>query len=231
MTGEAPHISALEAALGYAALGIPVLPLHWPTEQWACSCGCKHPKCWRRAKHPLVGIEDASTNPGVLRDWWERWPTANVGISAANLLIVDADVRAGKEPDVGELAERWRFTPGDVVTCRTASGGLHLYFRRPTVRHSKGKERLGPGLDVQSGPRGFVVAPPSRHYNFERYAWLPGRSPEDMAVPELPEALLSDLTGRPPIRWLVRVAPYWAADRLHLSVENRHFIRRLLRMR
>ena len=48
----------LEAALGYAARGIPVYPVHWPRPipggaSLACSCSCG-PACDRPAKHPLV---------------------------------------------------------------------------------------------------------------------------------------------------------------------------------
>lgn len=231
MNSEPTGLTPLEAALRYAAEGIPVLPLHWPVAQWACSCGCAHPKCWRRAKHPLVRIRDASLEPSAIRAWWERWPEANVGVSTANLLVVDADVRGNGPPDLSALAARWSLSTGALVASRTGSGGYHLFFRRPAGRHSKGKERLGAGLDVQSGPTGFVVAPPSRHYNLQRYAWLPGAAPWDAALPAAPDPLIRQLSGLPPPRWLLHVAPYWASDRLHLSVEVRHRIRRVLRMK
>ena len=48
--------------------------------------------------------------------------------------------------------------PLDTLTVRTPSGGLHLYYRGPSVACSAGK--LGDGLDVR-GHHGFVLAPGS----------------------------------------------------------------------
>ena len=62
----------LDAALGYAARGIPVYPVHWPRPtpggaSLACSCP-RGPACDRPAKHPLVrhGVHDATTDPDQL---------------------------------------------------------------------------------------------------------------------------------------------------------------------
>jgi hypothetical protein len=153
-----------------------------------------------------------------------------VGISARELLIVDLDVRGDQVPELGAVATRWQLDPETLVVCRTGGGGLHVYFRRPSRRHSKGKDRLGPGIDVQSGSHDFVTAPPSQHYNLARYEWVPGGSPWDHAVPDAPPALIQELSGIPPPGWLLHVAPYWAAERLHLSVETRHRIRGILRI-
>ena len=75
----------LDAALGYAARGIPVYPVHWPhpslgNGSLACSCR-RGSGCDRPAKHPLVrhGIHDATTHAGQLERWWSRWPAANLG--------------------------------------------------------------------------------------------------------------------------------------------------------
>lgn len=207
-----------------------MLPMHWPVAQWACSCGCSHPKCWRRAKHPLVRRQQASIEGAKLQEWWERWPAANVGISARGLLIADLDVRPDHVPELAAVAKRWQLNPETLVVCRTGGGGLHLYFERPAKRHSKGKDRLGEGIDVQSGPHDFVTAPPSLHYNLTRYEWVSGNSPWDHPLPPTPAALLERLSGAPPPGWVLHVAPYWAAERLHLSVQARSRIRRVLRI-
>jgi len=92
----------LAAALGYAALGVPVYPVHWPRPirggaGLACSCP-RGPSCDRPAKHPLVrhGIHDATTNPAQLQRWWSRWPAANLGLATGIVFdALDVDGPAG----------------------------------------------------------------------------------------------------------------------------------------
>jgi hypothetical protein len=66
----------LEAALGYAQRGWPVLP------------------CKPRGKVPLTehGCKDATLSIDTIVDWWARWPAANVGIATgevSGLLVLD----------------------------------------------------------------------------------------------------------------------------------------------
>ena len=92
----------LDAALGYVARGIPVYPVHWPRPtlsraSLACSCP-RGPACDRPAKHPLVrhGIHDATIDPGQLERWWQRWPTANLGLATGICFdALDIDGPAG----------------------------------------------------------------------------------------------------------------------------------------
>uniref|UniRef100_UPI00178161DF bifunctional DNA primase/polymerase n=1 Tax=Candidatus Frankia nodulisporulans TaxID=2060052 RepID=UPI00178161DF len=55
----------------------------------------------------------------------------------------------------------------------TGSGGAHLYYRHPGVPLLSAADVYGLGLDVR-GDGGMVVAPPSRHPNGHRYAWVGG---------------------------------------------------------
>jgi Bifunctional DNA primase/polymerase, N-terminal len=84
----------LEAALGYAARGIPVYPVHWPRPiaggaSLACSCS-RGLACDRPAKHPLLrhGVKEATTDPDRIGPWWRRWPQANLGLATG--IIFDA---------------------------------------------------------------------------------------------------------------------------------------------
>jgi putative DNA primase/helicase len=217
------------AALASARLGLAVVPEHEPAGRDGCTCGCNHPHCWRRAKHPRIeGWERrATTDEAVLRSWWRRWPNANIGLvlEPSRLVVLDVDLRDGHHDRLGELARR--FGPGvlDTLTASTGGGGWHLFYLAPRgVSISTRKDFLGPGLDVQYR-EGLVTIPPSLHPSGRRYAWKDGRGPATRPPAELPPALLAALTARPSLLWYLRQAPYWLADRLHLSLDRRQRLR------
>jgi P4 family phage/plasmid primase-like protien len=141
---SSPRLTLLDAALAYAAAGIPVFPLR------------------RRAKDPYTqhGFKDASTNAAQIRSWWRRWPQANIGIPtgrASGWLVIDIDTKAGATYD--QLAALGTLPATRIA--QTGSGGLHLVFRYPTdqeIRNSASK--LAAGVDVR-GEGGYIVAAPS----------------------------------------------------------------------
>ena len=92
----------LDAALGYAARGIPVYPVHWPCPApggASPGCSCRQGvACDRPAKHPLVrhGIHDATCDRAQLERWWQRWPQANLGLATGIVFdALDVDGPAG----------------------------------------------------------------------------------------------------------------------------------------
>lgn len=165
----------LGQALQIASLGWPLFPLHEP----GCSCG--RPKCPREGKHPRTrnGLKDATTDAAQIRKWWQRWPTANIGLRTGfGLVVVDIDGQPGKES-----ARRLRLPL--TVTTRTGRGH-HLFYRcETTIRNSRG--RLGAGIDVR-GENGYVILPPSRHVSGRRYGWI--AAPWRYEPTELPEAIV-----------------------------------------
>ncbi len=188
----------LDAALGYAARGIPVYPVHWPRRssggaRLACSCP-RGPECDRPAKHPLLrhGVKEATTDPDTIGRWWRRWPHANLGLATGIVFdALDVDGAAG-------LATLWKFAgtaslrpPGPVV--RTGGGGWHYWFR-PTGLGNRPPR----GLDHVDwrGRGGAVLAPPSRHISGGSYRWLRGL--DQAPLPEVPAALRALLDPDPP---------------------------------
>jgi len=172
----------LTAAQDYAARGWPVIPLHWP-DGGRCSCGedCGN----NAAKHPLVkhGKDDATTDADTIRQWWRRWPKANIGVATGNgLLVVDIDPRNGGDESLRDLGEL-----PDTVTALTGGGGQHLLFGVSQDCQSKAGA-LGPGLDVKCAGA-YVVAPPSKHVSGRRYEWESGRAPDEIALAPLPDAI------------------------------------------
>jgi hypothetical protein len=188
----------LDAALGYAARGIPVYPVHWPHlvpggTSLACSCR-QGVACDRPAKHPLVrhSIHDATTDPGQLERWWQQWPAANLGLATGIVFdALDVDGPAGVAA-LRQLA--WTAglrLPGPVV--RTGGGGWH-YWLAPTGLGNRPPRGLA-HVDWR-GRGGCVLAPPSRHVSGGRYRWLRGL--DQTPLPEVPAALRDLLTPHPP---------------------------------
>jgi hypothetical protein len=137
-----------EAALRYAAAGVPVFP------------------CWENAKNPATpnGFHDATADPSVVAAWWRRWPTANIGIPTgirSGIDVVDVDMKAsGNGFPAFNAARREGLVSGWLALVRTPSGGLHLYYPAdPDVRQPSWQS---PKAHVDfRGDGGYVIAPPS----------------------------------------------------------------------
>jgi putative DNA primase/helicase len=173
--GAARQSQLCRAALYYAGLGWPVLPLR------------------PRAKAPLTrhGYKDATTDKRTVLSWWARWPNANVGIATgarSGVVVLDIDPRNGGLESLQELMDRHGPLP-QTPSAETGGGGLHYYF---AVRGSVRSRQLAPGLEVK-GDGGYIVAPPSVHPSGQPYRWLRGLSPKDLQLAELPEWILAPM--------------------------------------
>ncbi|MCX7850030.1 bifunctional DNA primase/polymerase [Thermus sp.] len=174
--------SPLEAALFYARLGYPVLPL---------APGEKRP-------HPRLapqGLKGATAESATLEAWWRAEPRAGVGVlPPASVLVLDVDSPEALPRLLGEH-------PGleGAPRQRTPKGGAHLFLRLPeglegalsaTVRRLE-------GVDLRGMGRAYLVAAPTRLGDGRTYAWeVPLVPPEEL--PPVPEALLLRLLPPPP---------------------------------
>jgi hypothetical protein len=166
--------AACEAALAYASRGWPVFPRNGP--------------------RPLTthGYLDASLDPERIRNWWNRWPRALIGVptgAASGVVVLDIDRKNGA--DGFETLENLGFPRlPDTPMVHSPHDGLHLYFGRTgELRCSVGKYGLGPGLDVR-GDGGSITVPTPGH----RYVWDAACNPATVAF-------------RPAPDWLGRRAP------------------------
>lgn len=112
MTTTTARLSSMgQAALTYVQrLGWPVSPVHWITDEGACSCG--NPACSSPGKHPLTprGFKEASRDPEQIQQWWTRWPQGNIGIptgSASGFDVLDIDPRHGGDISLAELEAQY----------------------------------------------------------------------------------------------------------------------------
>jgi hypothetical protein len=128
--------------------------------------------CRPRDKTPATphGCKDATTDPDIIRRWWQQESKLNIGIAcgeASGIFVVDIDGDDG-EAALRQIEEQNTALPPTVeaITAR----GRHLYFQWPgrPVPNSAGK--IAPGIDTR-GDGGYVLAPPSMHPSGRRYAW------------------------------------------------------------
>jgi DNA-binding transcriptional ArsR family regulator len=127
-----PKPDMLQAALSYARRGLRVLPLH-SIRDGRCTCG---KPCDRRAgKHPIGilvpnGVKRATNDAGLIRQWWARFPEANVGIAtgeiAPNLYLyaIDVDPRNGGNDTFVTLMMEGGLP--ETAVSQTGGGGSHF---------------------------------------------------------------------------------------------------------
>jgi len=213
----APHRSQdkgnefLEAALRYAKLGFRVIPLK------------------PGAKEPLIDDwpNRATWDEAQIREWWAKWPNANIGIAtgryrAGYFCVLDYDPR--NDP---ENRERWKEDPlPPTPMVFTGGGGAHFYFFTPTPI---GKRKVGPGKDLL-GEGSYVVAPPSIHPNPPpkhphkgRYVWAEGRAPFVLPLASLPDWIkaFADQSGA---KHYTMAPPIPEGSRYHYAVSLMGFL-------
>lgn len=167
------------AAMDYAEHGFRLVPNH-DTASGRCSCG--KPDCGSVGKHPRIGEwqHKASCDLDLVRQWWTRWPHANIGILCGDwFAVLDVDGDKGRA-SLDELENKYGPLPR-TAEARSASGGTHFLFAHPggTVQNKVG---LMPGLDIR-GDGGQILVEPSRTLKGE-YRWI--RHPENVELANLP---------------------------------------------
>jgi hypothetical protein len=189
----------LDAALRYADLGWPVIPLHAPRfiGGTLAGCTCGNRDCGSIGKHPCNqhGLHEPSTDPDVIREWWRRWPFANVGIvtgARTGWIVLDIDPRHGGNESLGLLMDE-KGLP-ETAEADTGGGGLHLLFAHPGGKVRNSKAAIAPGVDVK-GDGGYIVAAPSMHASGNRYRWKQGET-ESAKPAGMPDWLREAVTVR-----------------------------------
>jgi len=150
-TPHAAHVALRSAAVTYARLGWPVLPLQ---------ARQKTPNA-RLAPH---GLQNATTDLRQIWSWWQSAPRGNVGIrTGLGLDVLDVD----SEEALNRLLLELGHPISSRVIVRTAHG-WHFWFASSGLRSRAG---ILPGVDVR-GVGGYVVAPPSLHPSGTTYRFI-----------------------------------------------------------
>lgn len=145
----------LRAALAYAArLKWPVFPVK------------------PRAKEPLTphGHKDATLDEKIIRGWWAKWPTANIGVpTGVEFWALDIDPRNGGEESRAQLVAKHGALK-DTIQQTTGGGGSQRLYEMPDQQVIDCHTAVWPGIDVK-GAGGYIVVPPSIHPSGKAYTW------------------------------------------------------------
>ena len=163
--------SLLNAALEYTRRGKLVFP-----------CGMD--------KKPLVkgGFKAASLNAIQIKEWWQRWPDAMIGMPTGQVngvLAIDCDGETGVsnflslcDQDGVVPDTTWQITPG---------GGRHYLFSMPVQDIRCSTSQLAQAVDIRA-TGGYIICAPSRREDGKSYEWQ-----ETSQISPLPEPLLERL--------------------------------------
>ena len=167
----------LTAALRYAEFGYRVFP------------------CVPHGKAPLTerGFHDATTDSEQIERWWAKHPTANIGLAAEGLLVVDIDGVNNPWPSDPDHAATLASAGAVALTPR---GGRHYLFRRPAgVNWRCSTGRIAKGVDIRTDG-GYIVAVPSE-IKEGMYRWAETLELDDRPeqLPEVPAWLAESLDG------------------------------------
>jgi len=157
MDGSFQVLSLGDRAVMYAEKGWHVLPVHAGTKG-------RH-EDGRSAHHLPRGHLDASCDPATVRQWWTRWPDANIGLSLApsGLVALDPDTY---KPDCGWHVFIADKTVPETLRQKSVSGGEHYVFTAEAGAKFPGQ--LCKNVDIKH--EGYIMVEPST-FGGGRYEW------------------------------------------------------------
>jgi putative DNA primase/helicase len=180
-------IAPMDKALKYAREGYAVFPLNGKLPAISKENGGN-------------GVHDATTDESAIRDMWNRYPSANIGLAAgerSGFWVLDIDTAKGGKASLEALIAEHGPLPKTVMQ-ETGSGGYHLLFKWPDGMDIRNRaNNVGRGLDTRS-TGGYIVVSPSLHPETGNpYRWAAGRALGEAEILPAPEWLLN--LASPPV--------------------------------
>lgn len=193
--------SLFKSASSLGARGWKIVRLYGVTSQGKCTCD-KGSACTTPGKHPSSGVgwQHRATDS---EDEIERFFTGdgrqnelervNIGVRlgpTSGIVDLEYDDERGEE-DI----RRWGLDAID-TPAYTSGRGIHRIFRWASWMPTETAVLKAGSIEVRlgGGDRALQsVVPPSRHHSGRNYAWLPGRSPDDIPPAEIPQAFRDEL--------------------------------------
>jgi putative DNA primase/helicase len=154
----------IDAALSLSSIGTPIFPV-------------------KADKKPHITLwqQKATTDQAMVKQWWTKWPKANIGMptgAPSGLVAVDVDVKNGVNGYESLSTIEDRFGKQGTRRIKTPSGGAHLIYKcNQTVRNRVG---ILDGIDIR-GDGGYIVAQGSV-INGSAYTVTHDVPPEEMPI-------------------------------------------------
>ena len=162
----------LNAALHYASRGFYVLPI---------AAGAKNPAIKFKNQPPLAADE--------IKELWTKNPNYNIALRTVNHFVIDVDSVKHTGDTTRDGFKSLDTIPKellpDTLKEGTPSGGLHLYYAKPTYCKLQHQyiDWLG-GIDIKANVNNYSVVAPSQK-DGKSYHWL-NKKP----MVEAPQALI-----------------------------------------
>lgn len=163
----------IEHALEYRGLGYPIFPVCSPAMgkhqhyRDGRMKDCVGDKVGKNPMTSWLACQTALPSVDQIRSWWQKWPTANIGMatgSFSGIIVLDCDSGEARQLalDRGGLERTpavWTGKPG----------GTHFWMAHPGYDVANFAKDI-PGTDFR-GDGGYVLLPPSAHYRGATYRW------------------------------------------------------------
>lgn len=149
-------------------------PLGYAAEGYARVFNLKVFPLQPRGKVPITkhGCKDATTDITTIKEWWRKWPNANIGLATgldSGIGVLDFDAKPNVNEIISNFEKTFNLSIPITPMVFTGGNGYHYYFKINKVMSNR--TGILQGVDWRA-EGGYVVLPPSIHENGQQYQWI-----------------------------------------------------------